>query len=97
MRRELRGYSFAYLEKALEHLGYRRLALGGPLSLEWRKGRLHIRLRERGVIAILNIHYDPPFHHAIRGLSRDTGEDLEQELKKIIQTYKELRGMTIDA
>jgi len=91
MRRELRGYSFSYLEKALEHLGYRRLALGGPLSLEWKRENFHVKLRERGSLVILSIHYDPPLHNVIRGTSRGKGEDIEKEYKNIIKTYKKLR------
>jgi len=90
LRREL-FLDLHTLEKALERRGYRRRALAGPFSLEWRKGGYHVILNPRPHKVILRIHYDSdpsPFHSV-----RTKGRDLEAEFKRIIREYKRLRSV----
>jgi len=53
-----------------------------------RKGPFHVKIRERRGSSAINIHKDPEFHYI--GRSRDKGEDIELEVKAIIQAYKRL-------
>jgi hypothetical protein len=89
MRKDLHRVNQETLYQALTTLGYIKL---NPDQTEWRHSQFHIFLRKRGKRGLtLNIHEDvaspyPPFHRA-----KHNSKALEQEIQKIIDTYKKLR------
>jgi len=87
MRRELEDYRIELLEKALTVLGYRGGRHVGSPSEDYvyRKGNLHIILKEKRNRIIFHIHRDSP-HHLYP--ARKAGTDIEDEFKRIVRTYK---------
>jgi len=91
MRKDIRGCRIEVLCEALDKLGYEgaQLHTGFPSEYwEYKKDSFHLKIRERRGSSAINIHKDPEFHYI--GRSRGKGEDIELELKTIIQTYKRL-------
>jgi DnaJ-domain-containing protein 1 len=90
MRKDLHRVNAETLYQALSILGYAKL---NPDQSEWRHQKFHLFIRKRGKRGLaLHIHEDvaspyPPFHRA-----KHKSKALEQEITKIIDTYKKLRS-----
>lgn len=74
--------------KAILKRGYYRLrSEDGSYRNDFRKGPLHIILRQGANAVYLHIHRDARYHI---GRTRHKGEDLKKEVKEIRKTYNEL-------
>jgi len=95
MRRKLRGFKISVVRDVLKELGYRGGAyhVGFPSAYDdWvkgdlRRGGFQVKLTESLDGVTLYLHRDPPFHI---GAKHYKGKDLEDEVKKIIQSYRTL-------
>ena len=90
MRGVLSRASIKKLSEVLSILRYSKIKADGT---EWRSGKFHLFIRQKGRRLILSLHADipwskPPYHRA-----RREGNDLELEIQKIIGAYNKRRGV----
>jgi len=91
MKKRLYGYRIDLLRESLKSLGYKGATLrrGYPTMYDyWIKDDFHLSLREQHNHVELRIERYPESNI---GKPRRRGEDLEEEVRKIIKKYGEIR------
>jgi len=81
------------LFKALQLLKYERVSEVSNIGIKasYRKGRFHLIIKQGKKRTIIHIHKDLPSFLPIHQ-TRYRGKDLQEELRKIIQLYLQIRS-----
>lgn len=90
MRKEIHRLNIEDLSAVLVRRGYHK----DHNKPSWRKGRLHVMVKQKKTRTELHIHKDPRGHNKIPPATlpfeytRHSGEDLAYELRSIMRNYK---------